>query len=75
MIGMMNKFVKYGILFLVIVFGFSFLAKIMSFILDNEYFKIVVNAIFSGIGTAIGIYFAGNHIIDRFFKDRKDGKK
>lgn len=73
---MKNKIIKYSLIFLGISIGFSFLTKFMSVILDSEYFKIVLNAIFGGIGTAIGIWFAGNHIIDRFFRNgKKDGKK
>jgi len=41
----------------------------------NIYFGIVINAIFTGLGVAIGTYLADNHIIKRGKKIIKRFKK
>ena len=44
----------------------------------NVYFGIVINAIFTGLGVAIGTYLANNHIIKhgkKMFKRVKLGEK
>ena len=60
--------VKWGLIVVVTILGFTAFAKILSFVMDNELIKIIFNSIFAGVGITIGTYFANKMLIDRMEK-------
>jgi len=71
----MKHGIKWGLIIVAVILGMTSLAKIMSFVMDNELIKIIFNSIFAGVGITIGTYFANKMLIDRMEKLKLIGKK
>lgn len=64
---------KWIIFYIIGVILFSTLAKILD-ILSNDLMRIILNSIFTGIGTAIGMYIGGGLIVEKMFKKKEKDK-
>ena len=68
MIKGLKNGVKWGLIIVVGILGFTVFAKVLSLVMDNELIKIIFNSIFAGVGITIGTYFANKMLIDRMEK-------
>jgi hypothetical protein len=58
-----GKIIKWGLIILGITVGLVLLIKLMSVILNTDYFKIVLTSLFGGIGSGLGLYVVGKFIL------------
>jgi hypothetical protein len=70
----MNTIVKWLLIGFGLLIFFTGFTKIMTELSNLDIVKIVLTAMFNGIGTALGIYIGGNHIIDRLFNRKKNNE-
>jgi len=60
-----KQFLIWSAVLIGISLGFTVITKLLTFILDSDMIKIIINAMFTGVGTAIGIWIGSNHVIEK----------
>lgn len=67
--------IKWGLIIVVIIIGFTAFAKALSFVMNTQLIGIIFTSIFTGVGITIGTYVANKMLIDRMEKMKSLNKK